>query len=295
MIHQPGDWKVLAWQGLHFKVPSSWEIAILDPGYLLLESDGVKVLELKWSLVKGRFNAEHHLKRLATQAKRASGTVIRKEAPTREWHALPKHFTVTPFTWKHRSLFGRGAVIFCPHCQRATLVQFFYPSVSPDLSITRRVLSSFEDHSPDQQTRWTVFDIQAVVPAEFKLLRHRFQPGAFELVFKHKHHQLSLYRWGAASALMAGSDLETFATKVVDSGLTLLEKHSAQPCLEGSLEPSPPKFAWLTWLPNNPAAFKRYRMWHVAEKNRILAVNAQGRKAFSQSLFDQICDAYEPL
>lgn len=287
-------WRETAWNGVRFSTPAAWEVAKIGPRYLLLLADhGEPVLEIKWERIKGRFSHQTALKRLKSLHR---GTV--KECPLpEEWKKILGDFTVTVFTWQTEANGARGAILYCPTCGNATLIQFFRNFSAVDHETCRHVLDSFQDHSPDNRVRWSIFDIKSEIPAEYRLVRYRFEAGRFEMHFGLKRQQITLYRWGPASALLANDNLSAFAAKTIRiqrgewRPLTWTGHHAVRwekpfsgglwaRCRERMM--GIPHFQW-------------FRLWHLLEENRILGVAANGDKTLQTELLDMICTQYESL
>ena len=195
-------WREIAWNGARLSTPAAWEVAKIGPRYLLLADQEEPAMEIKWERVKGRFSHRTALRRLRS----LHGNSVQESPLPDEWKQPLNGFIVTGFTWQAETRGGRGAILYCPACGNATLIQFFRTFSSPGNKTCLRVLASFQDHSLDDQVRWSLFDIRAQIPAEFRLVRYRFEAGRFEMHFGSKGQRIALYRWGPASALLDNGD-----------------------------------------------------------------------------------------
>ena len=115
------SWREIAWNGVRFSTPAVWEVVKIGPRYLLLADQGEPALEIKWERIKGRFSHRTALKRLNSLHR---DTVQESPLPE-EWKKILGDFTVTGFTWQAETKGGRGAILHCPACGNATLIQFF--------------------------------------------------------------------------------------------------------------------------------------------------------------------------
>ena len=287
------SWREIAWNGVRFSAPAVWEVAKIGPRYLLLADEGEPALEIKWERIKGRFSHKTALKRLNALHR---NTVEESPLPE-EWEKILGHFTVMGFTWQAEAKGGRGAILYCPACGNATLIQFFLNLSGPNRETCLRVLASFQDHSPDNQVRWSIFDIRAVIPAEYRLVRYRFEAGMFEMNFGSNRQQITLYRWGPASALLENSDLFAFAAKMIR--IHRSEWHpltwTGHPALQWEKSVSGGLWPWFWERMAGHPHFQWFRLWHLLEKNRLLGVSAKGDKTFQSKLLDRICTEYESL
>ncbi|TRZ52146.1 hypothetical protein D4S03_03965 [bacterium] len=287
------SWGEIAWNGVRFSTPELWEVAKIGPRYLLLAYQGEPALEIKWEKIKGRFSHQTALKRMNSLHKNA----VQESPLPEEWVKVLGDFDVMGFTWQAAARGGRGAILYCPACGNAILIQFFGNLSGSSYKTCRRVLASFQDHSDDNRVRWSLFDIRAEIPAEYRLLRYRFEAGRFEMHFGSKRQRITLYRWGPASALLGSGDLFAFAAKTIRihrnewHPLTCTGHHAVQwekavlgglwaRCWERMI--GKPHFQW-------------FRLWHLVGKNRLLGVGANGDKTFPSELLDSICTQYETL
>ena len=194
-------------------------------------------------------------------------------------------FYRTGFTWQAKDKGGRGAILHCPACGNATLIQFFHNISKPIYETCLRILSTFQDHATDDQVRWSLFDIRAVIPSQYKLARYRFEAGRYELNFVSRKETVALYRWGPASALLASEDLVAFAARTLEGQRS--EWHprtwSENPAVEW--EKRFPAGLWarfgerLTGIRH----YRKMRLWHLPDKNRIMGVAVRGNKPYPRN------------
>jgi hypothetical protein len=282
----------VAWNGVRFLAPACWEVTRIGPRYLLLADEEGATLEIKWRRVQGGFSHQRAFKRLRSLHQ---GRVQECPLPA-EWDTLLPHFTVRGFAWQAEAQGGQGAVLYCPACGNATLIQFFRKAAQRCRETCRRVLASFRDHSGDDQVRWSIFDIRAEIPAEYRLVRYRFEAGRFEMHFGANRQQIALYRWGPASALLANGDLSAFAAQTIR--IQSSEWHPVNwryPAVQWE-KPIPSGF-WtrcrerITGTPH----FQWFRLWHLGHENRILGMGARGDQAHPSESLDRLCSHYESL
>ena len=286
-------WREIAWNEIRFSSPAVWEAAKIGPRYLLLAEQGEPALEIKWERIKGRFSHRSAFRRLSS----LHGNTVQECPLPDDWKQILGGFTGTGFTWQAKTRSGRGAILYCPACGNATLIQFFLNFSGSNNEISHRVLASFRDHSLDNQVRWSIFDIRAEIPAEYRLVRYRFEAGRFEMLFGSKRQQITLYRWGPASALLDNGDLFGFAAKTIRihrnewRPLTWIGNHAVQ--WEKSVTGGP--WARCRERMMGVPHFQWFRLWHLSGKNRILGVGVKGVKTFQSELLDSICSQYESL
>lgn len=287
------SWKEIAWNGVRFSVPAAWEVTQIGPKYLVIGAQEEPAMEIKWERGKGSFSHRTALRRLRTH----HGDTVRENMLPEGWKQVLSDFTVTGFTWQAAAMGGRGAILHCPACGNATLIQFFRNHRDPTNQTCLRVLASFRDHSSDDQVLWSIFDIRASIPAAFRLIRHRFEAGTFELNFGSQGQQITLYRWGPASVLLGDGGLLQFAATTVRIHQTELHPLTWVGHDAVQWEHSLASGRWARWwgrMMGEPS-FQWFRLWHLAEKNRILSVVAKGKKPIHSHLLDRVCAQYDSI
>ena len=286
--------KEIAWNGIRFVAPADWTPAEMGTHYLMLEQASAPILEIKWGPIRGSFSHARHLQQLSARHKKSMGKTVRNWTLPADWQQALESFQTGGFQWQGPQFGGVGASLYCPGCRTATLIQFYRSNPAFNDAIASALLASFQDHRRDEQIRWSVFDIRANVPSFLKLWRHRFAAGYFELKFTSKTHTVILNRWGPSSILLAGKDLAGFAGSVVS-----FPSSTPPPVLDENLKTvqwSFPRAAgrWAQVL-NRIKILpfpQQFRMWHLEEKNRILAVRVEGRRPLPPPVFIMICKGF---
>lgn len=290
------QWKKIAWNGIRFKSPPLWEIARIGSRHLILEDEAGPVLEIKWGTVKGNFSHKAHLKRLsALQAAKIKGRVAEWFLPP-PWQRALAAYDTSGFVWQSKNAGGRGAILFCPVCCNATLIQFIGDSSPEREKVLLAVLKSFRDHSSNGMISWEVFDLRLKIPAALALLHHRFETGRYELLFSDGRQRVRFYRWAPAAALLGGRDLIWFCRKVPDFSAGQPEISTINGCnaVEGHVSPPDDWRRAIRRLRATPSYFW-YRLWHLKDKNRLLGVRAESKRALDFQMLNQICTDYESL
>lgn len=286
--------KEIAWDGICFKVPESWEIGRLGRRYLLFTRSGQTVLELKWDLIKGRFNPRRMLRRLRAGLKKKTGIKIVAALLPPEWQKALDGFEAFGFKWADRTTAGRGAFVYCPSCYTATLIQFMAPAGKPMPAAATHILDSFSDHSADGFCNWMLYGLEARLPDHFKLTNYRFDAGLFTLGFKYKTLKIGLYRWGAAAALLNGQPLDWFARCYMDFNPDFGDRveNETDTILEytGNLRPQN-RFKQLVYRVGKPPLI-RVRIWHAVEINKILGAVFQDRHVVYKEQLADVCDSF---
>jgi hypothetical protein len=292
------DWKETAWNGIRFVNPSDWEPAEIGKRYLMLEDDAGPALEIKWEPIKGIFSHQKHLRRLSSLYKRQSGKKLQESALPMGWEDALEAYETSGFTWSGETVSGNGVILFCSQCKNATLIQFYENETEKISHVSRKILASLKDHPKNGWIVWAMFDIRAVIPEEFRLVRHRFTPGEFHISFAAGRRRIALHRWGPATVLLSGINLEQFARNMtslpdkdpISVGVEdrhMLEWEAAPQCSSGGAR-------WWRRIKRRPTLL-RFRIWHEAEKNRILGIRMEGVAPPDPQILEKITASYESI
>jgi hypothetical protein len=288
----PANGKEIAWNGIRFVVPAAWEPGRIGLRHLVIESDAGPAMEIKWGLVKGRFSRRAHLRRLS-KLTRARGAALREWVLPQDWLQALSRFECTGFAWEAGSEAAVGAILRCPACRTASVVQFFQPpGRSRAAGEAAAVLASLRDHRDDGRVAWAVYDILALLPSGFAPIRHRFEAGRFFLEFRAQRRTISLFRWAPAAVLLRDRDLSRFAETV--AGLDGMEFRSTAvagaPAVEGRERAAGVARRLASALGLRPV--RSARIWHVPARNRILGIVVEGRFAIDPGVMETVQGEY---
>ena len=291
------NWQRFAWNGISFKAPAFWQVGRMGPRYLMLEDDDGPALELKWGEVKGRFSHKKHLRLLRKLQEKKIADPVKQHPIPSQWKEALGEYETTGFSWQGKGIGGVGALLFCPKCRTATLIQFYHKGSRQAENIPRHVLNSFRDHRKDNLVTWSLYDIRAILPDDFNLKQYRFEAGEFELAFASRGQNLNLHRWGPATTLLNECDLIQFARTLIPNpwGIGTPKDYGDGEAVEWRIEP--PNAPWHQWWGriNRRPSFQWLRLWQVPKKNRILGVRIWGRKSINPQFLDWVCEGYESL
>lgn len=291
---ESSKWRQIAWNGMRFDIPMDWVIGKIGFRYLLLETSGGPVMEIKWAPVKGKFKLRAQLKRLAASQGRRLRRGLREEKLPTDWARAVERYDSLGFAWQTDSIGGRGAVLYCHGCRKAVLLQFFETTGQRPFRQADRLLASLKDHPEDRKTLWSVFDIAAEVPDTYQLKRFRFEAGAYELFFTNRQAQLTLLRWGPAAVLLKDGGLEGFEQRCLGLSTNRFVTVKKRSPLSLELEDGSPSglFPRLYRQLQRHPLYRCLRLWHEVDKNRILGVRLEGRQPIETGLLDGICNTY---
>ena len=290
--------KEIAWNGIRFTAPVDWEIVKIGARYLMLEGESGPALEIKWRQVGEAFSHADQLRRLSEYNRKQPGVEVRKCSVPKGWKQALVDYQSSGFCWKEENLSGAGVTLYCPACRNATLIQFFSKPFGKPGDIPKRILVSFQDHTPNHpihdSVNWSMFDIRARVPKAYLLERYRFDAGEYRLDFHAGDQRIFLHRWAAASFLLDKyQGLNRFAADLFRIPEKAFQSTSINGCsaVGWEIESSG---TWIDRFKVKPP-HRWLRLWHLEKKNRLLGVLAEGRKPFDAELLGGICARYDSL
>jgi hypothetical protein len=290
-----GAWQEIAWNGISFSTPKTWNVGTIGKKYLLLDNESGPVMEIKWSSVKGKFMHEKQFRRIASIHKKSIGKTLTQSRLPADLEKALSQYNTTFFTWIGHSINGKGLILYCPSCRQACLIQFYINETFNE-NIIKGVLSSFRDHDSCGYLNFNIFDIKARIPDSFKLMRHRFEPGLFELEFSSKRNVVTFHSWGPASFLLDNKSLPQFAATIFHISEKDIDRIDQDDNIfEWSIEPSPVSLNRFLGSLRIKHVFQRFRIKYSEIKNRIYGINVKGKKPFEDKFFDGICENYESL
>ena len=288
----PANGKEIAWNGIRFVVPAAWEPGRIGPRHLVIESEAGPAMEIKWGPVKGRFSRRSHLRRLS-KLTLARGAALREWSPPQDWKQALTRFECTGFAWEAGGEAAVGAILHCPACRTASVIQFFQsPGRSRAAGPAVAVLRSLQDHRDDGRVAWAVFDILALLPSGLALVRHRFEAGRFFLEFRDRRRSISLFRWAPAAVLLRDRDLSRFAeTAAGFDGMQFRATAVAgEQAVEGRERTAGVARRLAAALGLRPV--RTARIWHVPDRNRILGIVVEGRFAIDPAVMETVRGGY---
>lgn len=289
-------WKQIAWNGIQFSVPRQWDIGRIGTRHLILEDSAGPVMEIKWGTVKGTFSHKAHLKRLAASRSRREKNRVAEWFLPPPWEKALTSFETRGFLWQTNGTGGRGAILFCHACRTATLIQFIGENAAEQEKVLLRILKSFRDHQEDGRVHWSIFDIKAELPETMKLLRYRFEAGRYELAFEDGPQHIHLHRWAPAAAILGERNLIWFSHTLPEfaAAAPSLSTDDNSKTIEWHVSPAGSWHRMIRRLKVRPSYFW-FRLWHLEDKNRILGLRAESRRALDFQKLNQICAGYESL
>jgi hypothetical protein len=257
------------------------------------------VLELKWQQLSGSFSHKAHLRKLARLSRSAVGLSFQETPLPEKWRQALSNFEAQSFRWQGPEIGGKGVILYCKACQKATLLQFYQKKGRDGRALPIEVLDSFQDHGEDGGVIWALFGLNALIPQRFALVRHRFHPGHYQLEFFYRRERVYISRWGPADVLLKERDLLDWFEKDCGefrwcNGVSLRQDdYGGNPGLYGQSRFSNTVAARLWAWATRKAPHIWLRVWELPANNQILGVVAAGLKPLDESMLEEICSNYE--
>jgi hypothetical protein len=178
------------------------------------------ILEMRWKRGEDRVGLERTIRRRIERYAR-DGVQLHRSQPPSGWlqDREGQEAEWTFLEWQRQPDFGMEIVRACSVCGMVCIFRVHLPG---DAACRRTdgwprmesVLRSFSDHVHPEGIRFSLYDIDLLVPEDFRLHRFSFQPGSFELQFYADHGNIRYHRWAPAGMLLQGKPLECFGSTV---------------------------------------------------------------------------------
>lgn len=204
--------QTIGWNGLHLKIPVSWDTIVRDACHLIFEQDLRPVLELRWerpSLKQGRLKQRE---KIIDQLQNEANRPLRAVNTPKSLRGCNTIFDIQCFA--HHSSSGNDcALLTCKSCSSPILLKF-YAGIDEYPGTDAKIIGSLDCwHTGANNPRWSIHDISFIVPNDFSLDNYAFRFGLSRLFFSSKTSALTLCRLAPASEHLKHHTLqELFAT-----------------------------------------------------------------------------------
>ena len=266
-------------------LPADWQPTLIYDSYLLFEQNGRPAFEIKWKTIRGQFSPKRILRKLH-RALKPAGTSVEPWPLPEQIPALQPDLSMMGFQWQGSKQGCRGLLLYCPHCERVTLLQV-YGSGQARIADLESIMASFSDHSDSDDQCWSMYGLKARLPVQAKLLRHEFLIGRFELSFTLQGRTMTLYRFKPAATILANQSLHDFGAPLA-APAPCIEKEPDQVTWEQELRGLSKLLALLKRKP----ACTRLHLWHLQEKNAILGIKVTGKRSLARELVNKVTENF---
>lgn len=288
-------WNEIAWNGISFYKPATWEIGTIGRNYLMICTHEHPRMEITWGISGHPASRQPDIKKLQSRIYKQHLSAVDPWKPSTAWLDALSSYETSGFSWKRFETICFGVIITCLACRRVSIIQFFQHAdePAPIHDFAPKVLSSFIDHTNGSDQLWAVFDIRATLPTEFQVKTYRFSPGYMEMVFLSHGRHICFYRWSPASVLLANRKLIDFAKSLHIYPNESFRNTADAYRIEWESIPSDAIWKRFTAFLLARYSYRRVLIRHDPATNRILAIKAESRYAMNSSHLDHIFSSYE--
>ena len=201
--------RLIAWQGWKLEIPHRWDPVKLEgdhaEGYALFADTLRPRLGLRWQA----------LKRKADPAK-AVQLAMRNEVGAL---AAEEARLLAPDTdlWKSQHLYIEpnppGRDVYSVYSQVSNrLLQVAYHAHRREHILASVILPTLVDLPLDRAARWSIFDLNCIVPGGMQLQSHRLNAGDLGLTFADRYHQITIRQIAVAQLALQRQSLDGWIT-----------------------------------------------------------------------------------
>lgn len=284
----PADKRLIGWNGLLFKLPSSWEVIVSGPSHLLVEHDFNAVLEMRWHS-SSQLSPEDVL---ATTLRHFATTknAARKITLPQEFAGFKHTNVVTGLSW-HEGNKLDGLIWQCRKCHTVHFCHLLQHSGTVTNDVVA-LLESIQCHADiAAPSIWSIQDFQLVLPASFHFSDFTFAAGLSRLAFYNDNLQLQFCRLAPATTRLAEDSLPHILGTLSGGLLPNEIIYETGHLYECQNTPSTSHQLFSRLRKQRP--FRWGRIWHDVLHNRLLAVIAESRQAIDRITVQTLCTHYE--
>lgn len=290
-------YKMIAWDGVSFEVPATFEISGIDKKYLQLDDGDKPCIELRWFDAGSSYKEKNFFRQLTKKVESSSGVKIESTVMPSGWKKALEKYEPTAFYWQSDLSMGRGVMFHCPRTSQVALAQFFGKDGEKLDKAAVKLFETFAFHCKDNSIPWKVYDMNASLPGSFKLDFFEFKPGKFNITVSDEQETIGLYRFSPADTILEQKSLGEFAREMFKAQIKSLnlsiaefQFESGSTCIFGQdREPSGAAKA-LSKISSRKRPFGRIEIRYENSSSRILAVFIKSRLPIpadkTQSVFE---------
>lgn len=314
-------WKRLAWRGLSFSLPESWDLGSVSgdnaSGYLRIDDPFYTRLEAKWmTCARSKPSLERvyqdYLSQLKGKGKTRRDVSVAQGPEFRPWGQDGSE--ECRFRWESDAE-GSCLIRFFGASQRVLFLQVMARKGQGGARLAERIFETVRDDSDSDRIPWAVYDVMFSVPREFHLESHGLQSGLLDFGFVASGVLLGVKRWSMADAMLRRGSLETWLKRQYGPFLKgtrwesreLPWKGHAALQVDGGYEVRGSQWLWplLSALPLNLgrripldlAGSVCIKLWHCPESNRVFGVHLRdpdARTGWVEDVAGSLC-CHDPL
>lgn len=278
--------RLVAWNGLRFSPPATWEPRVVGSRHLVFEEDFQPRLQLRWQ--KKTKVTDEDLHRLAAGLAGPAGSVGLGAGLPDPWLAIDQNYQL------FLSLQGgdehvAGGVRFCRTCHTLLQFQVFHGNHRSRREVGRW-LATLSCHG-QQESLWRIQDFSLVTPTAFALTSFNFAAGLTRLSFVDRDLRLETCKLAPADIRLQNHSLAEILLTLCGAGdLVTWQDQGGESC-QATRTPGIAGRVLLRLRRQRP--FLRALIRHNNGANRILAVILSANRRIPPELFLSLCNRYE--
>jgi hypothetical protein len=278
--------RLVAWNGLRFSPPATWEPRLVGSRHLVFEEDFQPRLQLRWQKVdKAR---DEDLYRLAADLAGPAGSVSSGAGLAGHWPPIDQHYRLL-LSLKGKDQQLAGGICFCRTCHTLLQFQVFQPHHRSPLEVGRW-LATLSCHG-QQEALWRIDDFSLVTPLAFTLIDFNFGAGLTRLSFTDRDLRLDTCKLAPADILLRHQSLAEILLTLCGAGdLATWQNDDGESC-QAMRTPGIAGRVLLRLRRQRP--YLRAHIRQDVATNRILAVILAANRRIPPELLLSLCDRYE--
>ena len=293
----------VAWNGVNLTLPDDWQVAAIEPLYLLFTHDGVPAVELKWQPVEKGYSVDEVRMNLLKQLRQMDGYTDLPDGVPEEWASILA--AIAPAFDSSAFALAEGLGALCMHRSSGTvlMLRLLVPVAEHTSVMLRNVLSSLAVTVPGAPLAIRMFGFACQLPSGAVLEEYDFKPGLFSLLFSYNDALIRIERHGPANVVLQGRPFRRWIEEHLDVPLSGIRKDKTDP----------PKGAhkWYAWASVRERKFidrlpilRKLRekfacssgaAWVVEDENKLITVCADAASPIEFGLVESICHHVEIL
>jgi hypothetical protein len=289
MDQRPNRYKNIHWNGIHLRLPFTWETIFSGKNHLVFENDLQPTLELRWTNNNNQ-SPEKRKKALIKRLRRELQTPVKEISPPIGDDDLPDFFECTWLSWRNDHIVT-GAILSCLKCQTLFLIRFhqFDGTISKIIS---PLLASIRCHgTTHDKTLWTIQDLRFKIPANYTLQNYNVAAGFTRLSFSAPGSLAHVCRLATASERLKVHNMEMMLSTLLGNPLPeeRLSTHSTSVLYQCS--PSILSQIFIRLKRHKPFCWAK--IWHDITNDRLLVLMVESIRPIDEFEVQQISDSYE--
>ncbi|MHB1001836.1 MAG: hypothetical protein ACYC27_21560 [Armatimonadota bacterium] len=194
------------WQGIVADVPEDWCLTTVSgddkTGYFRIDSTSTLLLETKWSKSVGKVDLHAKLEAYLEDLKKKA----KKKKQSFEYKIKSKDAESLNFTWRSDRK-AQGRLWKCDQCNRIMIAQLSGAPGDDIANMASLIMPTYKDHSDDGWRIWGLYGLEAEVPPDYILEKHKLMSGYIQLIFRKQNDKIIIERWGLANTVLRNNPL----------------------------------------------------------------------------------------